>query len=134
MINAAVVLRTFLVAQPTLYALTAERIYEERLVPVKGYQPSDGGAICFRSRGGPGLDYSGALYGNSWLFRCYGEDEASADALYRTLVDVLDGAQTGGMYAASLEIAGQLLEEQTLGWHYSLSFFGTIMLAQFEPV
>lgn len=133
MINAPVILRTFLVAQPTLFTLTGNRIWEQRVVPIKGYDISQGEAICFRTRGGR-LDYTGNLLTNSWMFKSYAADEAAAQALHLTLVANLHDKMTGGMKLAELEIDGQILEEPVTGWFYSLSFWTTIMEAQFEPV
>lgn len=133
MINAPVVLRTFLIAQTPLFTLTGNRIWEERVYPIEGWTPSDGNAICFRTRGGR-PDYTGLMLTQSWMFKCYGSDESDAHDLYRTLFDVLHDKATGGMYHSELEIAGQLLQEGPLGWNYSLSFWTTIMMAQFEPV
>jgi hypothetical protein len=133
-INAPVVLRTFLFNQPSLSLLIGDRVWEQRYFPIKGYTPSVGEAIVFRSRGGGGIDYSGALYTSSWVFKCYGETEAKADALYGVLVDVLHDAKTGGLYRAALEGSGQLAEEPGLGWHYILCFFETTMQVNFVPV
>jgi hypothetical protein len=132
MIDAPVVLRGFLAAQTPVSTMTGSRIWEERLYPAKGYVPAHGPAICFRSRGGR-LDYSRALLTSSWIFKCYGQDEGEANALYRALVDVLDDAKTGGMDSALLEIAGQTFQEPLLDWTYVQCFFTTIMQAQFVP-
>lgn len=130
MVNPPIVLQSFLAAQGTLTALAGTRIWEERVTPIKGYTLSDGPAICFRSRGGTGFDYSDSIYHNSWMVKCYGEDEAAANDLYYTLVAVLHGAKTGVILSANLEIAGQTLHEPApLGWPYSLSFFETQMFA-----
>ena len=129
MIDAPAILRGFLLSKTALTALTGTRIWAERFNPPDGYVPSEGSAIAFRARGG-NVDYSRALLHNSWQFKCYGLDEGAANALYRTLFNVLDGAQGGGLHSALLEITGQTLREPTTNWPYVLCFFETWMLAQ----
>jgi hypothetical protein len=131
-IDAPLVLRTFLVAQAPLEALVDTRLWERRTVPPPGYKPTDGYGIAFRSRGGRGFDYSGAVYHQSWAFKCYGLDEADSGFLYRTLVDVLQDRQGYGILSAALEVSGQNGEEPSLGWHYTVCYFETLMLATYE--
>jgi hypothetical protein len=129
MIDAPDVLRDYLLSKPTLTALIGTRLWAERIYPPTGYTPSQGGAIAFRSRGGA-PDYSSALLGQSWQFKCYGANELAANAVYRALFDVLHDAKGGSIHSAHLDIAGQTLEEPTTGWPYVLCFYETIMLAQ----
>lgn len=125
MIDAPATLRTYLLSQSTLTALTSTRIWAERVVPKPGYKPSDGGAIAFRGRGGS-VDYPGGLIRNSWQMKCYGTDEANANAVYRALFDVLHDASGGGLRWAVMEVAGQTLLEDT-GWPYVLTFYETFL-------
>lgn len=132
MIDAPTVLLTFLQGQTALTTLTNTRIWKEHTTPPKGYQPSQGRAICFRARG-PTVDYSRALLRTSWQFKCYGDSVGSANVLYRTLFDVLDDTKGAGIHSALLEIGGQtLIESPSAGveWNYVLCFYETLMLAQ----
>lgn len=134
-INPTAILLGFLQTQTPLTTRVQTRLWERRFNPLPGYDPTDGNAICFRRRGGQGLNYSytGAIYHSSWMFKCYGIDEADAESLYLTLLSVLNEKMTGGMYRAWEEIAGQPMEERPLGWHYNLCYFETLMLADFVP-
>ncbi len=133
MIDTPTVLLAYLRSKTALTALTGTRIWAELVMPRKGYTPSQGAAICFRTRGGQ-LDYSSAVIRQSWQFKCYAADELAANTLYRTLVDVLDSqAKTGIIQSALLESTGQTLHETELemsGWAYVLCYFETLMLAQ----
>lgn len=131
MIDAPSILRTYLVAQPTLTALVGNRIWAELVYPPTGYRPSQGSAIVFRARGGD-VDYSSALLRHSWQFKCYGQSEQAANAAYRALYDVLHDAQGSGILSAQLEIVGQTLTDPASAapWPYVLCFYETTMLAQ----
>lgn len=134
MIDAPEVLLTYLAAQTPLTVLTGSRIWPQRINPIEGYLPSDGHALAFRSRGGGTLDYSGAIFTQSWTFKAYGESEREADRLYRVLFDVLNEAKTSGLYRATLEVGGQSLQEPIVGWDYSLSYWTTLLQTTYEPV
>jgi len=131
MIDSDACLLSFLMNQPTLIAKTSTRLWSRRSEPVPGYKPSDGSAIVFRSRGGA-PDYSRALLGQSWQFKVYGLTEDIANETYRTLVDVLDEAQSGNLKWAALEISGQILTEQKPSWIYVLCYFETKMV--YDPI
>lgn len=127
MIDAPALMHDFLVAQPELTALTAGRIWAERAEPPTGYRPTDGPGLAFRIRGGE-MDYSSALMRISTQFKCYGTDEAAANALYRTLVDVLHDNQHFQFLSNQIEVMGQTLYEQDKGWPYVLCFFSSRVL------
>jgi hypothetical protein len=110
------------VAQSSLTALTSTRIYAERNYPIPGYTPADGACVVFRSRGGR-ASYSSAILTNSYMFKCYDVDEADANALYRTLYDVLHDGKGSGLVRGGLEIAGQTLSDPMTGWVYVMAFF-----------
>lgn len=129
MIDAPTILQTYLLSQTALIALTGTRIWKEHVTPPKGYTTAQGSAICFRARGGT-VDYSRAVLGNSWQFKCYGASVGAANVLYRMLFDVLDDAKGSGIHMALLEIAGQTLIEPGTEWPYVLCFYETMMLAQ----
>lgn len=134
LIDSPTVLRQFLAAQTPLTSLIGSRLWGERNVPIEGYTPSDGPCLVFRTRGGLGLDYSSTILRESWVFKAYGEDEDEARLVYRTLFSVLHDAKGAGLYLAQVEVPGQSLEEPVLKWPYSLSYWTTLMMANFEPV
>lgn len=122
MIDAPKILKDYLAADSGLTALTSTRIYAERNYPVSGYNPSDGACVVFRRRGGR-LQYSSKIETDSYLFKCYADDELAANTLYRALVDTLHDAKGSGIYHGKLEIAGQTLADMMTGWVYVLAFF-----------
>lgn len=125
MIDASLILRTYLASQTPLTNLVSSRLWAERIVPLPDYKPHQGQAICFRSRGGP-IDYGSQLLRISFQFKCYGLDEARAMTVYRRLFDALHDASYQEMAHARLEIAGQTLREPDTDWPFVLSFFGCI--------
>lgn len=133
MIDETGVLRTYLLSQTALTALTGQRIWGMRTYPIVGYLPSQGQALVFRSRGTGLVDYSGAMITTSWQFKGYGETPEKADELHRTLFDVLQEAKTGGMWRAMVEPGGGPLEEPGQRWAYVLSFWSTMMQVSFVP-
>lgn len=111
----------YLSEQPTLTALTGERIWGERLFPVPGYKPADGGAIVFATRGGT-LDYANVL--NPRIqFKCYGITPLAANAVYRALYDVLHEAKTGTFAQALCETLGQPLQDERTEWFFVLTYY-----------
>ncbi len=122
MIDVPLAIRTYLVAQPSLTALTGQRIWAERAVPPAGYVPAQGGAIAYRLRGG-NVTYE-TLINPSVQFKCYGADEAVAQSVYRALVDVLHEPTGNRVFKQSLcEVLGQTLDEPDTGWVFVLTFF-----------
>lgn len=133
MIDAPTVLRDFLLAKSPIFALTGSRIWGERTNPIEGYLPSQGSAICFRTRGGR-PDYTGQILTQSWPFKCYGIDEDAARLLYRTLFDVMQDAQGAGIYHIENEVSGQLWEEPILKWPFVISYWTVLLQRSFVPV
>lgn len=129
MIDAGDALRMYLLAQATLTSVVGDRLWVERFEPPPGYKPAQGPGICFRSRGGPGVDYSGRILAMSWQIKVYGVNEVAANSAYRALVDVLHDAESATILGAQLEIPGQTLTETDTGWPYVLCFFTTRMLS-----
>ena len=128
MIDIPDAIRDYLIAQSSLTALTAGRIWAERVTPVAGYVPAAGGAIAFITRGGA-PEYSGMLNPRV-QFKCYGATEAAAAAVYRTLYDVLHDAKDGVIQSAQCEALGQMLTEQepTPPWPFVLTYFRFLFL------
>ena len=122
MVDPHTTIRTFLVADATLIALTGSRIYAGRDVPPKGYKPSDGACIVFRVRGG-GPDYDDALLNPSVQFKVYAEDELDAYTAYRALYDRLHNGYSVAILHAESEVLGQLLEEPDTEWRFVLAYF-----------
>jgi len=126
-INTMSALRTYLAAQSDLTDLTSTRLWAALTYPPKGYVPSDGAAIVFNSRGGPGLTYNSQLLDESIQFKCYAADELAALSLYGVLVDVLHDGSGTGIRNAALEVPGQMLQEpEPVGWPFVLTFFSVI--------
>ncbi len=126
MIDAAVVIQTYLLANAPLVTLVGTRIYPERNVPPPGYKPSDGGCVVFRARGGQALA-QGSVLAPSVQFKCYGMDEPTANAVYRALYDAIernDGLSGGGngVKSCTIEALGQTLSEPDTGWLFVLTF------------
>lgn len=127
MIDIEATVRTYLLSVPGVTALTGTRIYAGRDVPPVGYQPSDGGAICFKVRGGS-LNYPAVHADSSLQFKCYGASEVAAAGVYRALVDALQDARTNTILSSQLEILGQHLEEPETQWRFVLAFFQIILV------
>ncbi len=122
MIDVPLAIRTYLVAQPSLTALTGQRIWAERLMPPAGFVPAQGGAIAYRLRGG-NVTYE-TLLNPSVQFKCYGANEAVAQSVYRALFDVLhEPAQSRPFKQSLCEVLGQTLDEPDTGWTFVLTFF-----------
>ncbi len=127
MIDAPKIIRDYLAAQAGLTALTGTRIYAEvDTPPTPGYTPDDGGAVCFKIRGGS-VDYTAAILKASVQFKCYGATEVAANQVYRALHDALDEAAAGTFKSAIQENLGQTLQEPDTGWYFTLVFF-TVMV------
>jgi hypothetical protein len=111
-------LTTLLAAYGTSYALFAGAD-----VPGPGYTPAQGGAVCFKVRGGQ-PDYSDALLKPSIQLKCYGSSALIANQVYRALYDVLHNARGGSLVRwAQCEVLGQALSEQSTGWPFYLTYF-----------
>lgn len=125
MIDAEAEIRLFLAGQAVLTALVGSRIYAATDTPVVGYKPHDGPAICFKVRGGQVETEQDVLLAPSVQFKCYGKDEATANACYQTLFDVLNQGRGGTMRYALAEGLGQLLQdtEQDKEWWFKLVYF-----------
>jgi hypothetical protein len=121
-VDAPAVLREFLWGQIELTTYTEERIWAERDTPPPDYTPADGGAICFKRRGGP-IDYTGQVLRHSFQFKCYGADEMEANEVYRALFDVLNYPVDAAVRAAEQETMGQTLLETDTDWVFVLTFF-----------
>lgn len=125
MIDTLATLRTYLIDQPALYALTAERIFAST-TPPPGYKPSDGPAVLFNVRGG-GQDYSSKVLNPSLQFRCYGLNQSLAIQTDRALYDALNDRACGNIKITRLETPGQLLTEPDTGWWFVLSFYRSFL-------
>lgn len=120
--DAGAMIRTSLLTQAALTAITSTRIWAERSTPIVGYKPQDGGAIAFKVRGG-GLMYHNGLMSPSVQFKCYGLDEATANTVYRALFDVLHDQAFASIRAATCEVLGQTSLEQDTLWPFVLTYF-----------
>jgi len=91
-------------------------------VPPTGYKPTDGPAVCFKTRGGRIADSEAAIDA-SIQFKCYGVDQVAADTCYRILVDSLHVHGSAIMRWAFVEVIGQPIVEPVTGWYAVLTFF-----------
>lgn len=120
MIDSNAVIKAALLANAPLVVLTGQRIWAARNLPAAGYQPSQGGAIVFRTRGG-GVTYNNKMQFPSVQFKCYGPTEEAAMAVYRALFDVLS-SPSGAIRSPVMDILGQPAEEEN-GWPFVLTFY-----------
>lgn len=128
MIDVNIKVLEHLAANAPLCALTGNRIYAGRDTPPPGYDPSQGNAICFTSRGG-NPDYPDALLIVSFQFKCYAPSELDAFTLYRTLYDALHTQTSDFILHAESETFGQVLEEPDTNWIFALAFFSVMLRA-----
>jgi len=120
-------LRSFLLLNVALLALTSTRIYAERTEPVEGYQPGkDGSCVCF-TLGGT-VDSSNAMQRARVQFKCYGKDEVEANQVYRALYNALH--RQSGQYVrwAFCQTLGQTLREPDTKWPFVLTYFEIFIL------
>ena len=127
MVDASLVLLTHLEAQSALTALTSTRIWAETSEPPPSYKPSDGQAICFKTRGGTGFDEQDAIYNVSFQFKCYGATRLLATELFRTLNNILHSTAGIGIKMGNLEAPPETLQEPDTGWYFTLAFY-TVMV------
>jgi hypothetical protein len=127
MTDVAEAIHTHLLADAALTALVVNRIYAEADTPPVGYKPSDGGAVCFKVRGG-WPDGSDLLMIPSVQCKCYGVSRLAANAVYRAVYHALHNTRAGSTVRwGQVEVIGQTLTEpDTQGgspWWFNLSFF-----------
>jgi hypothetical protein len=120
-------LRDFLLTNVALVALVRTRIWAGTDTPAAGYKPADGGAVCFKVRGGS-PDYSDVLLDPSIQFKCYGATTVEAREVYAALYNALHQAHAWIMRAAWCDVLGQDLTEPETGWPFVLAFF-TVRIA-----
>lgn len=128
MIDAATVIRDYLLADSALATLVGSRVYAERVTPPPGYTPADGGCVVFRARGGQVLA-QGSVIAPSVQFKCYAgatentPAEINANAVYRALYDAIERDGGGnGVKSCTVEVLGQTLSEPDTGWTFVLTF------------
>lgn len=128
MVSTSEVILQFLLNQPALVAEINTRIFADRDTPPPEYQPSEGGCICFRRRGGT-MDEEAAVLAPSYQFKVYGAElqtespEASAERIDRVLFDVFNFAGSHLIRGAVQETMGQPLREPDTQWAYMLTFY-----------
>lgn len=111
MIDDLYLMRQFLVTNYAIGVKVGTRVYAGRNSPAEGWNPAAGSCIAFKRRGG-GQDELGTMVSTSFQFKCYGgggtipEQVVAANALYRTLRDVLNYTQSYEMLGAQEEGRG----------------------------
>lgn len=125
MIDVAAATRTYLLSKPAITAVFGTRIYAETDYPEVDYTPSDGPALCFKSRGGSMDTEQDVILTPSMQFKCFGIDEETANEGYRALFDALNGDQGSTVRWSRCEVLGQVLREtaERTEWIYVLTFF-----------
>lgn len=128
MIDAPAVIRSFLLAQSPIFAMTGNRIWADASVPGTGYTPSQGAAIVFRIRGGIHTA-NGSVIAPSVQFKFYGSVVVvnnvavnRAGALYRAWYDVMRNGGGSGVKNCDVDVLGQSLEDEDTGWEFVLAF------------
>ncbi len=129
MVDAPKAILDYLLAQANLTNVVERRIYAEVDSPPAGYTPTDGPAICLKTRGGT-QDYESAVLLPSVQFKCYGESEAVANEGYQALCDALNDKSSYAIKRAQFETLGQTLREPETGWIYVLVFFRIMVTNQ----
>jgi len=121
MIDVLAVIRAHLLANAALVALVESRIYAGVSLP-PGYDPADGPAILFNTRGGVD-EYSRATTRPSVQYRSYGATAAACVQVDRALYDALQDNTGTGVRTSIRETYPQLLEEPGTqpAWLYVLS-------------
>lgn len=126
MIDAADVLRDYLLTNTAITTLVGTRIWAPMTYPPDGYKPSQGAALVFKTRGGA-PDYTQAHMLLSWQIKSYGATLLVASALDRAVADALFDARWGDILESSMEQAGQSIPEPDTDWPCILSFYATRM-------
>lgn len=127
MIDAADVLRDYLLTQTALTTLTGTRIYAELTYPPPGYKPDAGGAIVFKAAGAV-YEAENAILRGRWQFKCYGPTIYVIRNVYLALMDALhDTRGRGNILTSQPSGPGSTLEDPDTGWLFKLEFFETTM-------
>lgn len=130
MIDAAKVLRDYLLTKPQLTGEIGTRLWAERDTPPKDvYKPSHGAAITFRESTG-GSEAANRIERTRWQFKIYGPTVYAIRDAYLALRDVLaqeDSYQRAGIRSIEVDAGGGLLDEPDTGWDFRLLFVVTRM-------
>ena len=127
MIDAADVVRDFLLTKTAVTTLTGTRIWAELTYPPPGYKPSTGAAIVFKATPG-GFLAENALLRVRWQFKVYGPDVYAIRNLYLALMDTLhDVRGEGGMLTSQPSAPGTMLSDPETEWPFMLVFIETVL-------
>jgi len=130
LIDLPAAIRTHLLAEAAVVALTGTRIYAEEDTPPAGYKPgTDGTALCFRVRGG-GPDFPDARLMPSVLFRCYAANKPDAQELYRALYAALHGHCGATVRYGQIDMLGETLTDPDTGFPFVLCAFRLAVVAE----
>lgn len=103
-----------------LATAVASRIYGGD-APPKGYDPSAGGAVCLKSRGGP-VRYD-PIIDVSIQAKCYGPTAVDAWQTYQLTFNALHEKSNGVVAWSRSEVVGQRFTEPTTKREYVLAYF-----------
>lgn len=118
---------TYLAGVSQVNAVTGARIWAGEDTPPKGYEPTQGGAIVFRVRGG--LEDHSAHYARpSVQFKCYAATRVLAYSLALTVKAVLDDAPIPGLPTGKVETLPNLINEVN-GWPMAVFFYEFLSLS-----
>lgn len=103
----------------------AGRIYAGD-VPPEDYNPTDGGCVVIKSRGGP-QNYDDTVR-VSFQVKCYGPDSAAAAwTVHQAAHQALHGRGEHVVKYSQTEVAGQSVIEPGTGRHYILAFYSMLI-------
>lgn len=123
-VNAKV--RSHLAANGTLVADVSTRIYPGRENPPQGYNPSDGGCVCFAVRGGD-MQYEDAHVRPSVQFTVWNSSPLTAWSSYRKLFDALHEQHTEHVLYGYQDQMGQSLRDPETDWPFVLTAFQLVI-------
>lgn len=104
-------------------------IYAGEDEPPAGYEPGDGAAIVFKTRGGEDDDVR-AVMKPSLQFKCYGSTPAVAMQTAHKLHAALVDAKNKNIMAAERESMPVTLREPETDWPYALVYYSMMVIDQ----
>jgi hypothetical protein len=126
LIDVSRALGDFLSLNSALQALINGRLYADTDYPPASYNPSQGGAICFKPREAGALweteENTGLLVVN-FQIAAFGADRSGAAAVSRALFAALDGQRGGVLRYAQADGIGAPLLSPDLKWPMVLTFY-----------
>lgn len=126
LVDAPAALGTFLAANSELNTLVGGRFYADTDFPPPEYDPSQGGALCWKARqtANPfSTTETSGLFVVNFQMACFGKDRAAAAAVYRQLFKALDGQGGAVMRQGNMDAPGSPLLSPGGKWHMVIVFY-----------